>query len=131
LSDELLVAAVTDGVLDKRIEAYLDSFVEFASPHVEEPDRLQALGCSGSGYKTTEAEVLRSLSPLEATISREQGLSLVRRSCGRLREQVLSLRQRYRGARQESEYEKSTGGVPTLLETTLQHYTHSEAVSNP
>jgi len=105
LSGELLSAAVTEGVLDKRIEAYLDSFVRFARAHVEEPDLFQALKCAGSGYKTTEGEVLSSLPSFEATIGREQGLLLVQRSCRQLREQVLSLRRRHHGARHDGGYE--------------------------
>src|ERR671917_1154652 len=106
LNGELLSAAVTDGVLDERIKTYLDSFVSFARSHVEEPDLLRALECAGSGYKTTEGEVLRSLPSFEATISREQGLGLVQRSCRQLREQVLSLRRRHHGARHDGGYEK-------------------------
>ena len=111
LSGELLSAAVTDGVLDERIKTYLDSFVSFARSHVEEPDLLRALECAGSGYKTTEGEVLRSLPSFEATISREQGLGLVQQSCRQLREQVLSLRRRHHGARHDGGYE---GRVPEV-----------------
>jgi carboxylate-amine ligase len=109
LSDELLVAAVTDGVADQRIEAYLDSLVRFACAYVEEPELVESLRCSGGGYNTTEAEVLRSFSPLEATLSRDQGLQLVRRSCRRLREQVFSLRQRHHGARQDGGDDSAQG----------------------
>ena len=35
LNGELLSAAVTRGVQDQRVEAYLDSFVRFASPYLE------------------------------------------------------------------------------------------------
>ena len=97
LSGELLVAAVTEGVSDQRIEAYLDSLVRFARAYVEEPALVESLGSSGSGYRTTEAEVLRCFPTLEDTVSREQGLLLVQRSCRRLREQVSSLRQRNYG----------------------------------
>ena len=113
VSDELLGAAVTHGVLDQRIEAYLDSFVRFACAYVEEPDLVESLGCAGSGYKTTEGEVLRAFPPFEATVSREQGLRLVRLSCHRLREQVFSLNRRYRRARQDGGHEKGNGVLPT------------------
>jgi hypothetical protein len=113
VSDELLGAAVTHGVLDQRIEAYLDSFVRFACAYVEEPDLVESLGCAGSGYKTTEVEVLRSFPPFEATVSREQGLRLVRLSCHRLREQVFSLNRRHHGARQDGGHENGTGVLPT------------------
>jgi len=128
LSGDLLGAAVTRGVLDERIEAYLDSFLRFARAYVEEPELVEAL--SGRGYKTTEVDVKRSFSPKETTLSREQGLWLVQRSCRQLREQVFSFRQRHQGARQEGEYEKSTQGVPTPLETSLHHCDRREVESN-
>jgi hypothetical protein len=99
LSDQLLGAAVDLGVLDQRIEAYLDSFVRFACAYVEEPDLVESLSCAGNGYKSTEDEVLRSFPPFEATVSREQGLRLVQLSCRRLREQVSSLRRGHLRAR--------------------------------
>jgi gamma-glutamyl:cysteine ligase YbdK (ATP-grasp superfamily) len=94
LNDELLGAAVTRGVLDQRIEAYLDSFVVFASAYLEEPELIESLRSSES-YKTTEAEVLRSFPTLGSSVTRDQGLSLVRESCRRLNEQVSALHQRY------------------------------------
>jgi gamma-glutamyl:cysteine ligase YbdK (ATP-grasp superfamily) len=127
LSGELLGAAVTRGVLDERIEAYLDSLVRFASAYVDEPEFVESLRCSGSRYKTTEDEVLHTFPPLETILSREQGLQLVRRSCQRLREQVLCLRQRHQ-ARQDGEMR--TGRLTASLEATLQHCDTGEAVSN-
>jgi gamma-glutamyl:cysteine ligase YbdK (ATP-grasp superfamily) len=94
LNDELLGAAVTRGVLDQRIEAYLDSFVVFASAYLEEPELIESLRSSES-YKTTEAEVLRSFPTLGSSVTRDQGLLLVRESCRRLNEQVSALHQRY------------------------------------
>src|SRR5215213_5938589 len=94
LNDEHLGAAVTRGVLDQRIEAYLDSFVVFASAYLEEPELVESLRSSES-YKTTEAEVLRSFPTLGSSVTRDQGLSLVRESCCRLNEQVSALHQRY------------------------------------
>ena len=131
LSGELLGAAVTHGVVDQRIEAYLDSFLRFARPYVEEPDLVESLGCSGRGYNTTEAEVLGSFSPFEATVSREQGLRLVQSSCLRLREQVLFLGPRYHRARQDGEHGENARGLSSPLETFLQHDDHGEVVSNP
>jgi carboxylate-amine ligase len=110
LSGELLSAAVTKGVRDERIEAYLDSFVRFAYAYAEAPDLVEVLRCAGSGYKTTEDEVLRSFPHFEPTISREQGLWLVQRSCRHLREQASSLRGRYQEVRHDSGYEKGWGG---------------------
>jgi gamma-glutamyl:cysteine ligase YbdK (ATP-grasp superfamily) len=129
LSGELLGAAVTRGVLDERIEAYLDSFVGFASAYIDEPEVVESLGRPGSGYKTTEDEVLHTFPPFRATLSREQGLRLVRRSCRRLREQVLCLRQRHK-VRQDGEDEKCTGGLTASLEASLKNCDTGEAVSN-
>jgi hypothetical protein len=121
LSGELLDAAVTNGVSDQRIEAYLDSFVGFARAYVEEPDLVKAIRGSGGGYNTTEAGILSSLPPLEATVSREQGLWLVQRSCRRLREQVSSLRRGHHRARQDGGHEESIGVLPTSLEAFRWH----------
>jgi carboxylate-amine ligase len=129
LSGELLGAAVTRGVLDERIEVYLDSFVRFARAYVEEPDLVKAIRGSGGGYNTTEAGILSSLPPLEATVSREQGLWLVQRSCRRLREQVSSLRRGHHRARQDGGHEESTGVLPTSLEAFRQRPDHGEAVN--
>jgi gamma-glutamyl:cysteine ligase YbdK (ATP-grasp superfamily) len=129
LRSELLGAAVTRGVLDERIEAYIDSFFGFACAYVEEPDLVAALGYSGGGYTTTETEVLRSLPPLEATVSREQGLWLVQRSCRRLREQVSSLRRGHHRARQDGGHGNSISALPTSLEAFRQRPDHGEAVN--
>jgi carboxylate-amine ligase len=94
LNGELLAAAVTRGVQDPRVEAYLDSIVKFASPYLKRPDIVEVLVSSG-GYKTTEAEVLETFLTPEVSLTREEGLSLVREACLRLKEQVSSLGQRY------------------------------------
>jgi gamma-glutamyl:cysteine ligase YbdK (ATP-grasp superfamily) len=94
LNDELLRAAVTGGVQDPRVEAYVDSFVRFATPYLEIPELVDSLGSSG-GYVTTESEVLRSFPTTKAGLTRERGLWLVREACRRLNEQVFSLRRRY------------------------------------
>jgi gamma-glutamyl:cysteine ligase YbdK (ATP-grasp superfamily) len=94
LNGELLSAAVTRGVQDQRVEAYLDSIVKFASPYLERPELVEPLVSSG-GYKSTEAEVLESFPTPKVSLTREEGLSLVREACLRLEEQVSSLGQRY------------------------------------
>jgi hypothetical protein len=94
LNGDLLAAAVTRGVRDQRIEAYVDSVVRFASPYLERPELVGALGSSGM-YETTESEILGSFPAPNVSVTRDQGLSLVRESCRRLNEQVSSLRQRY------------------------------------
>src|SRR5829696_4905873 len=94
LNGELLAAAVTRGVRDQRIETYVDSVVRFASPYLENPELLEPLGFSGN-YSTTESELLGSFPTPNVSVTRDQGLSLVRESCRRLNEQVSSLRQEY------------------------------------
>ena len=113
LNGELLEAAVTRGVLDDRIETYLDSLVAFASAYIAQPELLAALGYSGRGYKSTEVDVLRTLPPVEDVVSHEQGLRFVRRSCRRLREQAYSLRHRRHGGSltPERTIAKSSRGV--------------------
>src|SRR5215212_10281301 len=59
LNGDLLAAAVTRGVRDQRIEAYVDSVVRFASPYLERPELVGALGSSGM-YEITESEILGS-----------------------------------------------------------------------
>jgi len=94
LNGELLGAAVTRGVLDKRVEAYVGSVVRFAYPYLQRPELIEPLGSPGS-YRTTESEILESFPAHAASLTREQGLSLVREACRRLKEQVSSLRHRY------------------------------------
>jgi gamma-glutamyl:cysteine ligase YbdK (ATP-grasp superfamily) len=94
LSGELLRAAVTGGVQNPRVGAYVNSVVAFASPYLKSPELLEPLGTSGS-YRTTEYEVLESFPDQGTYLSREQGLSLVRETCRRMNEQVSSLRRRY------------------------------------
>jgi gamma-glutamyl:cysteine ligase YbdK (ATP-grasp superfamily) len=94
LSGELLRAAVTGGVQDPRVGAYVNSVVTFASPYLESPELVEPLGTSGS-YRTTEYEVLASFPDQGTYLSREQGLALVRETCRRMNEQVSTLRRRY------------------------------------
>jgi gamma-glutamyl:cysteine ligase YbdK (ATP-grasp superfamily) len=94
LSGELLSAAVTGGVQDPRVEAYVDSVVRFASPYLEAPELVGPLVSSGS-YETTEHEILTSFPTRDASVTQEEGLSLVRQSCRRLDERVSSLRRRF------------------------------------
>ena len=94
LNGELLGTAVTRGVLDRRVEAYVDSVIRFASPYLERPELVEPLGSSGS-YRTTECEIVETFPDLVASLTREQGLSLVRGACSRMDEQVSSLRRKY------------------------------------
>jgi hypothetical protein len=94
LRGELLGAAVACGMLDRRVEAYVDSFVRFASPYLENPELVEPLGSSGN-YRTTECEILTSFPDRGGSLTRDQGLSLVREACRRMDEQVYSLGRRY------------------------------------
>ena len=110
LNGELLDAAVTRGLRDLRIEAYLDSFIRFASAYLEEPDFIEPLRSSG-GYETTESEVLRSFPTHGTSLTRDQGLSLVRESCHRMEEQVSSLRQKHEQTPPGNELDPEVGRV--------------------
>src|SRR5215217_4031791 len=94
LNGELLAAATTRGVLDQRVEAYVDSFVGFTTQYLQKLEFVEPLGSKGS-YGTTECEILEPVPDRGASVTRDQGLSLVRESCRRLDEQVSSLRRRY------------------------------------
>jgi hypothetical protein len=94
LNGELLGAAVSRGVLDRRVEAYVDSFVRFAFPYLEEPGLVDPLASSG-GYETTETAFFGHVYPSGATLTRDRGLSLVRQACRRFEEQVGSLGRRF------------------------------------
>src|SRR5215218_2512988 len=94
LNGELLGAAVTRGVQDRRVEAYVDSVMRFASPYLERPELIEPLGSWGS-YRTTECEIVETFPDLGAALTRKQGLSLVRGACSRMDEQLSSLRRKY------------------------------------
>jgi carboxylate-amine ligase len=94
LNGELLGAAVTRGVRDQGVEAYVDSVVRFAAPYLESPELGEPLGSSGN-YRTTECEIVASFPDRVASLTRAEGLSLARWACRRMNEQVLSLRRRY------------------------------------
>jgi hypothetical protein len=110
LNGELLAAAVTGGVLDARVEAYVDSVLRFASPYVQRPELVEPIGSSGS-YMTTEYGILASFPERGAALTREQGLSLVRESCRRLNEQVSSLRCRYDDTIPEDVHEEGAANI--------------------
>jgi hypothetical protein len=113
LNGELLGAAVTRGVLDQRVEAYLDSLVRFASPYLEQPDLIEPLGSSGS-YRTTEREIVESFPDPGASLTRDEGLSLVREACRRMNEQVSSLCRRYDEALPVDEHDPEVARVISI-----------------
>jgi gamma-glutamyl:cysteine ligase YbdK (ATP-grasp superfamily) len=110
LNGELLGAAVTWGVQDQRVEAYVDSVMRFAAPYLENPELIEPLGTSGS-YRTTECEILESFPDGGASLTRDQGLSLVRGACRRMSEQVSSLRRTYEETPQGDEHDPEAARV--------------------
>jgi gamma-glutamyl:cysteine ligase YbdK (ATP-grasp superfamily) len=118
LNGELLRAAVTGGLLDRRVEAYVDSLVRFASPYLERPELVEPLGTSGS-YTNTEREILASFPHWGASLSRDQGLSMVREACSRMDEQVSSLRRRYDGAPQGDQQGPGVARVVFIRESPI------------
>ena len=118
LNGELLGAAISGGLLDPRVEAYVDSLVTFASPYLERPELAEVLGSTGS-YKNTESEILATLPHWEVSPSREQGLSLVRKACRRLEQQVSSLRRRYAGALAGNQQGSGGGRVVYIRESPI------------
>ncbi len=92
LDGDLLYAAVTEGVRNAEVKAYLDSLFAFAEQDGSEgSDLLAKLRSSLGEYQTTEAEILQEFQPVTGEISREEGLRLVLQSCDKLEKQVLSL----------------------------------------
>ncbi len=110
LNGELLGAAASRGVLDQRVEAYVDSVVRFASPYLESPELVEPLVSSGS-YRTTESEIAESLAHPGAPLTRDEGLSLVREVCRRTGEQVSSLRRRYEESFPRDEHDPQVARV--------------------
>ncbi len=96
LNGELLYAAVTEGVKSSLVKAYLDSVLEFAvQDKAEGADYLAKLRNNLGEYQTTEAKILQEFVPSSEQLSRSEGLRLVRSSCKKLEEQVLSLSLQY------------------------------------
>jgi gamma-glutamyl:cysteine ligase YbdK (ATP-grasp superfamily) len=117
LSGELLGASVTWGVLDQRVEAYVDSVVRFAFPYLENPELVELLGSPGS-YSTTECEILESFPDGGASLTRDQGLSLVREACRRMSEQVSSLRRTYDETPPDDELDPEAARVIYIRDST-------------
>jgi carboxylate-amine ligase len=118
LNGELLCAAVTGGLLDRRVEAYVDSLVRFASPYLERPELVEPLGTSG-GYKNTENEILATFPHGGVSLTRDRGLSLVRETCCRLDEQVSSLRRRYNAAPTGDQHDPGIARVVFIRESPI------------
>lgn len=93
LGKALSYAAVTKGVRDPAVSAYLDSVFEFAAPGGAGLEYLAGLRSPEGDYKTTEAEILRE-TPLVTHLSVDEGLRLVREACAELEAQASSLRRK-------------------------------------
>lgn len=90
LNGELLYAAVTGGVNDEAVAAYLDSILDLAG----EDERLVSLRDHRSTtgiYPTTEAGVLEDYYADDGTISEDEGLRLVLGACDELEAQIFRL----------------------------------------
>jgi gamma-glutamyl:cysteine ligase YbdK (ATP-grasp superfamily) len=118
LNGELLRAAVTAGLSDRRVEAYVVSIVRFASPYLESPELLEPLGTPGN-YNNTEDEILASIPHRGASLRRDQGLSLVREACGRIEDQVSSLRRRYEEVPPVAQHDPGVARVVYIRETSI------------
>src|SRR5215207_2229154 len=118
LNGELLGGAVASGLLDPRVEAYVDSFVRFASPYLVRPELVRPLGTSGN-YKNTESEILATFPHWGASLTRDQGLSLVREACYRLDEQISTLRRSYDGTPPRDQHGPGVARVVSIRESPI------------
>jgi carboxylate-amine ligase len=92
LNNELLHAAVTEGIQNTAIKDYLDSIFEFSSQGNSEVSNYLAKFKTTLGeYTTTEAQLLAQFPTTTGTISHANGLALVRYCCDRLEEEVSHL----------------------------------------
>jgi carboxylate-amine ligase len=90
LNGGLLRAAVTDGMRDETVVAYLDSILDLAG----EDERLAELRrhrLATGVYPTTEAGILKSYDTDDGSLSEDEGLRLVLDACDELEAQISSL----------------------------------------
>ena len=93
LNNDLLYAAVTEGIDNTAVKDYLDSILEFSCQNDNEMGNyLSQFKTSLGEYTTTEAELLVKFPTNTGTISRSDGLALVRYCCDRLEAQVSDLK---------------------------------------
>ena len=89
LNNELLYAAVTEGIESTAIKDYLESILEFSCQNNSEvSDYLTQFKTTLGEYTTTETQLLEKFSTTTGTISQSEGLALVRHCCDRLEEEV-------------------------------------------
>ncbi|HET7272815.1 MAG TPA: glutamate-cysteine ligase family protein [Rubrobacter sp.] len=91
LGGELLLAAVTGGVNDETVAAYLDSILEFAGVEDERLARVLLQRRTTGVYPTTEAGILEDYVPDVRHLPEEKGLRLVLKACDELEAQISGL----------------------------------------
>lgn len=89
LNNELLYAAVTEGIQNAAVKDYLDSVLEFSCQDSETSFYLTKF--ETSTYTTTETQLLKKFATTTGTISQADGLALVRYCCDRLEQEVEAL----------------------------------------
>ena len=93
LNNELLYAAVTEGINNSAVKDYLDSILEFSCQNDSEvANYLTRFKTTLGEYTTTEAELLDKFPTTTGIISQTDGLALVRYCCDRLEEEVRHLK---------------------------------------
>ena len=89
LNNELLYAAVTEGIDNAAVKDYLNSILEFSCYSDREASHYLARFQTELGeYTTTEAQLLKDFPTTTGTISQSDALALVRHCCDRLEEEV-------------------------------------------
>ncbi len=89
LNNELLYAAVTEGIKNTAVKEYLDSILEFSCQNDSEVGNyLSRFQTTLGEYTTTEAQLLAKFPTTTGIISQADGLALVRYCCDRLEEEV-------------------------------------------
>ena len=93
LNNDLLYAAVTEGINHTAVKDYLDSILEFSCHNDSEVGNyLSQFKTTLGEYTTTEAELLAKFPTTTGAISQSDGLALVRYCCDRLEKEVDSLK---------------------------------------
>ncbi len=96
LNGYLLYAAATEGVKHPQVKAYVDSILQFAIGDGGEGAKyLTKLRAELDNYQTIETELLQEFTPVNAQLSTEEGLRLVRECCDKLEQQVSWLDSEY------------------------------------
>ena len=93
LNNQLLYAAVTEGIKNTAVKDYLDSILEFSCQDESKINScLSRFKTTIGEYTTTEAQLLNDFPTTTGTISQADGLALVRYCCDQLEEEVDQLK---------------------------------------